>query len=42
MSRVVGWITHWNEQLKRNQLYQPSQIYSGTRGQSYLPLANRS
>jgi citrate synthase len=42
MSRVTGWLAHWHEQLQRNVLYRPSQIFVGDKEKSYLPLDNRS
>ena len=42
MARVSGWLAHWVEQLEENHLFRPSQIYTGTHGQPYIPLAQRS
>ncbi len=41
MSRVVGWLAHWLEQLKENRIVRPEQIYIGLHGQPYLPIDQR-
>jgi citrate synthase len=42
MSRVCGWLAHWNEQLQRSSLYRPTQIYIGDRNKQLTPLAERA
>ena len=42
MARVSGWLAHWVEQLEENHLFRPGQIYIGTHGQPYIPVAQRS
>lgn len=42
MSRVAGWLAHWNEQLQRNVLYRPSQIFVGDKEKAYLALDARA
>jgi 2-methylcitrate synthase len=41
VSRVVGWLAHWKEQLSNNRIYRPNQIYRGEHGQPYIPIAKR-
>ena len=41
MARVSGWLAHWLEQMRENQLYRPDQIYEGEHNRSYLPLSER-
>ncbi len=41
MARVSGWLAHWEEQLKSNRIYRPSQKYIGERKFSYVSLENR-
>lgn len=40
-SRIVGWISHYNEQLSDNKLFRPDSIYVGPGGLVYVPLENR-
>jgi citrate synthase len=42
MARVTGWLAHWIEQLKDNQLFRPTEIYEGPHDASYTPLDQRS
>lgn len=41
MGRVSGWLAHWEEQLKTNRIYRPTQKYTGTLNKKYKPLKNR-
>lgn len=41
VSRVVGWLSHWLEQLNGNRIYRPKQVYDGKTGQEYVPLEQR-
>jgi len=41
VSRVVGWLSHWLEQLKNNRIYRPEQVFVGKRDQQYVPLEKR-
>ena len=41
IARVSGWLAHWLEQLVDNRIYRPSQIYSGTHGERYVPVEER-
>ena len=40
-SRVVGWVAHFNEQLKDNKLFRPDAIYVGPTGLKYVPIDKR-
>src|SRR5437763_2421928 len=35
VSRVVGWLAHWLEQLKNNRIFRPEQIYVGKHDTPY-------
>ncbi len=41
VGRVSGWLAHWEEQLKTNRIYRPTQIYTGTHEVAYLPMDKR-
>jgi citrate synthase len=41
ISRVVGWLSHWLEQLKNNRIYRPEQVYVGKHDVPYVPLERR-
>jgi citrate synthase len=41
ISRVVGWATHWNEQVESNRIYRPTQEYIGDLNRPYVPMENR-
>jgi citrate synthase len=41
IARVTGWLAHWLEQLQDNRIFRPDQIYTGTHGEPYIPLAER-
>ncbi|MBF2080043.1 MAG: citrate synthase [Synechococcales cyanobacterium T60_A2020_003] len=41
IARVAGWLAHWREQLRENRIFRPSQIYTGTHNQPYVPLEGR-
>ena len=40
-SRVVGWVTHYNEQLQDNKIFRPDAIYTGESQLKYVPLESR-
>ncbi|MDQ6998705.1 MAG: citrate synthase [Mariprofundus sp.] len=42
VARVAGWLAHWKEQLGVGRIYRPAQIYTGKKGQSYIPMDERS
>jgi citrate synthase len=41
IARVAGWLAHWREQLLENRIFRPSQIYTGTHNQPYVPIEGR-
>lgn len=41
ISRVVGWASHWNEQVETNRLFRPVQEYIGDINRPYVPISNR-
>ena len=41
ISRVAGWLAHWREQLGANRIFRPSQIYTGSKQRSWIPLDKR-
>lgn len=41
IARVAGWLAHWKEQLEANRIYRPTQIYTGTHGDPYIPIEKR-
>ena len=41
ISRVSGWLAHWQEQMENNRLFRPGQIYVGTHGHEYVPIEER-
>jgi 2-methylcitrate synthase len=41
IARVSGWLAHWLEQLVDNRIYRPSQIYTGTHNEPYVPVEER-
>jgi citrate synthase len=41
IARVVGWLSHWLEQLKNNRIFRPEQIYVGKHDVHYVPLETR-
>ncbi len=30
ISRAAGWLAHWQEQIKQNRIFRPTQIYTGS------------
>jgi citrate synthase len=42
IARVVGWLSHWLEQLKNNRIFRPEQIYVGKHDVAYVPLEQRA
>lgn len=42
IARVVGWLSHWLEQLENNRIFRPEQIYVGKSDQSYVSLEKRA
>jgi len=41
VSRVAGWCAHWLEQLGRNRIFRPRQIYTGNHDIPYVPVEER-
>ncbi len=41
VARVVGWLSHWLEQLHNNRIFRPEQVYIGKRDVPYTPPAQR-
>jgi citrate synthase len=41
IARVVGWLSHWLEQIQHNRIYRPEQIYVGKHDMPYTPLEQR-
>ncbi len=41
IARVAGWLAHWKEQIGKNRIFRPTQIYEGPHEQHYLPLEKR-
>ena len=41
IARVAGWLAHWKEQIGKNRIFRPTQIYKGPHDQRYVPLENR-
>ncbi len=42
IARVVGWLSHWMEQISHNRIYRPEQIFVGKSDQPYIPLEQRT
>ena len=41
IARVAGWLAHWKEQIGKNRIFRPTQIYEGQHGQPYTPIDKR-
>ena len=41
-SRIVGGVTHYNEQMKDNKIFRPDAIYTGPNKLAYVNLESRS
>ncbi|MGL5083369.1 MAG: citrate synthase [Microcoleaceae cyanobacterium] len=42
IARVAGWLAHWKEQLTKNRIFRPTQIYTGAHGEPYIPIHERA
>ncbi|MBS0018820.1 MAG: citrate synthase [Arthrospira sp. SH-MAG29] len=42
IARVAGWLAHWKEQLVKNRIYRPTQIYTGNHAETYIPILERN
>jgi citrate synthase len=40
-SRVVGWVSHYNEQVAANKLFRPDSVYVGLHDMTYVPIEKR-
>ena len=41
VARSAGWLAHWREQLSKNKIFRPTQIYKGAGNLCYLPMDQR-
>lgn len=41
ISRTVGWLAHWREQLADNRIFRPTQVYIGHTKRPYVPMDKR-
>jgi citrate synthase len=41
ISRVAGYVAHWREQMPRNKLYRPAQIFTGSHDAEYVDVEER-
>ena len=41
IARVAGWLAHWKEQIGKNRIFRPTQIYQGPHQESYVPIDKR-
>jgi citrate synthase len=41
ISRTVGWLAHWREQLADNRIFRPTQVYTGVAARPYVPMEKR-
>jgi citrate synthase len=41
LSRVVGYLAHWREQMVDNKIFRPAQVYVGKHDQHYVPIVER-
>ncbi len=41
ISRSVGWLAHWREQLADNRIFRPTQVYTGAAVRPYVPMDKR-
>ncbi|MGB3535545.1 MAG: citrate synthase [Microcoleaceae cyanobacterium] len=42
IARVAGWLAHWKEQLVKNRIFRPTQIYTGAHNENYIEIAQRN
>ncbi len=42
IARVAGWLAHWKEQLTKNRIFRPTQIYTGSHNETYVPIHERN
>ena len=41
ISRTVGWLAHWREQLADNRIFRPTQVYTGHANRPYIEMSDR-
>lgn len=41
IARSAGWLAHWREQLSDNRIFRPTQVYTGEKKRTYVPLEDR-
>jgi citrate synthase len=41
IARVAGWLAHWKEQIAKNRIFRPTQIYTGPHAQAYTAMGDR-
>ncbi|MGD1899188.1 MAG: citrate synthase [Phormidesmis sp.] len=41
IARVAGWLAHWKEQIGKNRIFRPTQIYEGPHEQPYISIEKR-
>ncbi|MGF1492415.1 MAG: citrate synthase [Microcoleaceae cyanobacterium] len=42
IARVAGWLAHWKEQIGTNRIFRPTQIYTGSHSEPYIPIQERA
>lgn len=42
VSRTAGWLAHWLEQLQKNKIFRPTQVYQGVNFRNYVSLGDRN
>ncbi len=42
IARVAGWLAHWKEQLVKNRIFRPTQIYTGAHNENYIKIEQRN
>jgi citrate synthase len=41
LARIAGWMAHWLEQMRRNRIFRPTQIYMGANDVPFTPMDKR-
>lgn len=41
VSRIAGWMAHWQEQMENNRIFRPEQVYVGKSEVAFVPLEKR-
>lgn len=42
IARVAGWLAHWKEQIGKNRIFRPTQIYTGSHSEPYISIEDRA